>query len=213
MGQAVKLSDELVDEARAVVPFSQRSIAGQIELRELADIETGAGPNAVNRDNARRRMVIRCNTQGRDLASAVTEIQQKIQKQLNLPAGYFIEYSGQFESQQKATTPIAILAAVSVVGMFVVLMVLFPSVRIVLQILNALPTAFKGVHPMSKRPKEIDFDDRSVERLTSIQLPSSMTLRPASLAALLPLESSALGCIQIFLTPAAIACWMTSRVT
>ena len=117
---------------------------GQIELRELADIETGAGPNAVNRDNARRRMVIRCNTQGRDLASAVTEIQQRIQKQLNLPAGYFIEYSGQFESQQKATTLIAILAAVSVVGMFVVLMILFPSVRIVLQILNALPTAFIG---------------------------------------------------------------------
>ncbi len=89
-------------------------------------------------------MVIRCNTQGRDLASAVEEIQQRIQKQLNLPAGYFIEYSGQFESQQKATTLIAVLAAVSVVGMFVVLMILFPSVRIVLQILNALPTAFIG---------------------------------------------------------------------
>jgi len=117
---------------------------GQIELRELADIETGAGPNAVNRDNARRRMVIRCNTQGRDLASAVTEIQQRIQKQLNLPAGYFLEYSGQFESQQKATNLIAVLAAVSVVGMFIVLMILFPSVRIVLQILNALPTAFIG---------------------------------------------------------------------
>ncbi len=117
---------------------------GQIELRELADIESGAGPNAVNRDNARRRMVIRCNTQGRDLASAVSEIQQRIQQQLNLPAGYFLEYSGQFESQQNATNLIAVLAVVSVVGMFIVLMVLFPSVRIVLQILNALPTAFVG---------------------------------------------------------------------
>ena len=57
------------------------------------------------------------------------------------------------------------------------------------------------------------FDDRSMERLTSIQLPSSMTLSPASLAAWLPLASSAPGCIQIFLTPVAIACWMTSRVT
>lgn len=117
---------------------------GQIELRELADIESGAGPNAVNRDNARRRLVIRCNTQGRDLASAVSEIQQRIQKQLNLPAGYFLEYSGQFESQQNATNLIAVLAVVSVVGMFIVLMILFPSVRIVLQILNALPTAFIG---------------------------------------------------------------------
>ena len=64
--------------------------------------------------------------------------------QITLPEGYFIEYGGQFESQQRATTLILTLAAISVVGMFVVLMILYPSVRIVLQILNALPTAFIG---------------------------------------------------------------------
>ncbi|MDA1049354.1 MAG: efflux RND transporter permease subunit [Planctomycetota bacterium] len=117
---------------------------GQIELRELADIGEGAGPNAVNRENARRRIVIRCNTQDRDLASAVAEIEQRVQSQVVLPAGYFVEYGGQFESQQRATRLIVILAGVSVIGMFVVLMILFPSVRIVLQILNALPTAFIG---------------------------------------------------------------------
>ncbi len=117
---------------------------GQIELRELADIGPGSGPNAVNRENARRRMVIRCNTQDRDLASAVMEIQRRVDRQVDLPEGYFIEYGGQFESQQRATRTIIILAGVSVVGMFVVLMVLFPSVRVVLQILNALPTAFIG---------------------------------------------------------------------
>ncbi len=117
---------------------------GQIELRELADIGEGMGPNAVNRENARRRIVIRCNTQERDLASAVAEIQQRVQSQVQLPEGYFMEYGGQFESQQRATTLILVLAGVSVVGMFVVLMILFPSVRIVLQILNALPTAFIG---------------------------------------------------------------------
>ena len=63
---------------------------------------------------------------------------------MELPEGYFVEYGGQFESQQRATTLIVILAGVSVVGMFVVLMMLYPSVRIVLQILNALPTAFIG---------------------------------------------------------------------
>ena len=117
---------------------------GQIELRELADVGEGLGPNAVNRENARRRIVIRCNTQGRDLASAVGAIQEQVQEQITLPEGYFIEYGGQFESQQRATTLIIILAGVSVIGMFVVLLVLFPSVRIVLQILNALPTAFIG---------------------------------------------------------------------
>jgi Cu/Ag efflux pump CusA len=88
--------------------------------------------------------VIRCNTQGRDLASAVAEIRRRIDLEIQLPEGYFIEYSGQFESQERATNLIAVLAAVSVVGMFVVLMILFPSVRITLQILNALPTAFIG---------------------------------------------------------------------
>ena len=99
---------------------------GQVELRELADIGEGAGPNAVNRENARRRIVIRCNTQDRDLASAVAEIQQRVDEQVQLPEGYFVEYGGQFESQQRATTLIVVLAAVSVVGMFVVLMILYP---------------------------------------------------------------------------------------
>ena len=117
---------------------------GQIELSEVATISEGTGPNSVNRENARRRIVIRCNTQGRDLASAVAEIKANVSNQVQVPAGYFIEYGGQFESQQRATQLIAVLAAVSVVGMFVVLLLLFPSVRIVLQILNALPTAFIG---------------------------------------------------------------------
>lgn len=117
---------------------------GQIELREVADIGEGTGPNSVNRENARRRIVIRCNTQGRDLASAVDEIKQRVGAEVQMPVGYFIEYGGQFESQQRATQLIIVLAGISVVGMFVVLMLLFRSVRIVLQILNALPTAFIG---------------------------------------------------------------------
>jgi HME family heavy-metal exporter len=84
------------------------------------------------------------NTQDRDLASAVAEIQERISSRVTLPEGYFVEYGGQFESQQHATRVIGILAAVSAAGMCVVLMILFPSVRIVGQILNALPTAFIG---------------------------------------------------------------------
>lgn len=117
---------------------------GQIELCDVATIFESVGPNSVNRENARRRIVIRCNTEGRDLASAVTEIRQRVDSQVTMPVGYYVEYGGQFESQQNATRLIVILAGLSVVGMFGVLMILFPSVRIVLQILNALPTAFIG---------------------------------------------------------------------
>jgi HME family heavy-metal exporter len=117
---------------------------GQVELRELAQIEEGTGPNAVNRENARRRIVIRCNTQGRDLASVVGDIRQRVGREVPLPDGYFVEYGGQFESQQRATTLITALALVSIVGMLVVLMMLYPSFPIALQILNAVPTAFIG---------------------------------------------------------------------
>src|SRR5439155_23154016 len=84
------------------------------------------------------------NTEDRDLASAVAEIQERVDAAVVLPQGYTVEYGGQFESQQRATTLIVVLGLLSLVGMFVVLMLLFPSVRISLQILNAVPAAFIG---------------------------------------------------------------------
>ena len=115
-------------------------------LGEVADIGDGLGPNAVNRENVRRRIIVRCNVQDRDLASTVAEIQKRVDDRVKpaLPPGYSIDYGGQFENQKRATRLITALAAVSVVGMFAVLLVLFPSPRVVFQILNALPTAFVG---------------------------------------------------------------------
>jgi HME family heavy-metal exporter len=74
----------------------------------------------------------------------VADIKQRIRERVTLPEGYFIEYGGQFESQHRATLLISILALVSFVGMYVVLYLLYPSARIVLQVLNALPAAFIG---------------------------------------------------------------------
>ncbi|QDU11842.1 efflux RND transporter permease subunit [Gimesia aquarii] len=118
---------------------------GQIRLREVADFPGSAsGPNLVNRENVRRRQTIRSNVSGRDLASAVVEIEKRVRDQVALPTGYFVEFGGQFEAQRSATFLITILAIVSVAGIFIVLMMLYPSVRITFQILNAIPTAFIG---------------------------------------------------------------------
>lgn len=120
----------------------------QVRLKDLADITppTGgdAGANQVKRDNVRRRIVIRCKAEDRDLKSVVTDIKAAINQQVAMPTGYDVEYGGQFESEARATRLIRILSVVSVVGMFFVLYMLFPSVRIVLQILIAIPTAFVG---------------------------------------------------------------------
>ena len=116
-----------------------------IPLGEVAEIPGGsAGANQINRENARRRLVVRCNTLGGDMAGAVAEIDRRVRERVPLPQGYFIEYGGQFESGRSATVLIAVLAMVSFLGVFVVLLMLRPSVRIVLQILNAIPTAFIG---------------------------------------------------------------------
>jgi HME family heavy-metal exporter len=118
---------------------------GQVELGKLVTFDEEAiGPNYVNHDNVRRRMVIRCNTQGRDLAGVVADIEARVKAEIVLPESYAIEYGGQFESQRRATRLIAILALVSIIGMFAVLLMLYPSVRITLQVLNAIPTAFIG---------------------------------------------------------------------
>ncbi|MEY3033070.1 MAG: Nickel and cobalt resistance protein CnrA, partial [Planctomycetota bacterium] len=63
---------------------------GQIELRDIADIGPGSGPNSINRENSRRRLVVRCNTQGRDLATAVADIERRISREVELPEGFFI---------------------------------------------------------------------------------------------------------------------------
>jgi CzcA family heavy metal efflux pump len=118
---------------------------GQIRLREVADFPKDAsGPNLVNRENVRRRQTIRCNVAGRDLDSTAKEIERLVRERVKMPPGYFVEFGGQFEAQRSATQLIAVLAVVSVSGIFLVLMTLYPSMRITLQILNAIPTAFIG---------------------------------------------------------------------
>lgn len=121
---------------------------GHLHLEQLADITppTGgdSGANQVKRENLRRRLIVRCNAAGRDLASVVRDIQQVVDARVSLPEGYFIEYGGQFQSQQRAARTLFILAALSAAGIFLVLLMPLPSVRIVLQILNAVPTAFIG---------------------------------------------------------------------
>lgn len=72
------------------------------------------------------------------------EIEQKVKQRVQLPTGYFPEFGGQFEAQRSATLRISSLAGVSLAGIFVVLMMLYPSARITFQILNAIPTAFVG---------------------------------------------------------------------
>lgn len=117
---------------------------GVIPLSSVADIYEYGGPNTINREDARRRIVIRVFTEDADLATAVAAIQTKINETIELPEGYFISYGGQFEAQQAATQRILILSVASLLVIFVLLYSTFSSFNIALQILIALPIAFIG---------------------------------------------------------------------
>ncbi|WP_428306303.1 efflux RND transporter permease subunit [Lacipirellula sp.] len=118
---------------------------GGVPLSAVADVVEASGPNTINRENVRRRIVVSCNTTGRDLASVVGDIQKRLAPiQASLPTGYFIQYGGQFESQQSATQMIGLLSLASLACMFLALYTLFRSVNLALQVLAALPMAAIG---------------------------------------------------------------------
>lgn len=115
-----------------------------IPLKQIAKIEFENGINSIYHENTQRRIVISANVQGRDLGSTVQELQGKIKTGLQLPQGYYIEYGGQFESQQSASKLIMILSIFSLAGIFLVLYSHFNSSRIVLQIMLNIPLALIG---------------------------------------------------------------------
>lgn len=118
---------------------------GQIPLESVAKIYQSGGPNTVNRENVRRRVILQCNVSDRGVVDVVQDIQRKVAPVIaSLPEGYFVEYSGQFESQQSASRLIAVLFSISLIGVFLALYSMFRSVNLSLQVMTALPMAFIG---------------------------------------------------------------------
>ena len=118
---------------------------GAVKLEDVARIYKAGGPNTINREQVRRRIIVQCNVSDRGLVDVVNDIKVRVGPIVDeLPAGYFVEYSGQFESQQSASRTIAVLFVASLVGIFLVLDKMFHSVNLSLQVMTALPMAFIG---------------------------------------------------------------------
>ncbi len=141
----MRLTDEARNDPDAIKRIPIDTIGGRvIPLGVLANVEEAKGPNIINRENVRRRIVIQANVSERDLVSAVAEIQQRLGTEVKLPDGYFVTYGGQFESQASASRLIAILSLFSLSGMFIVLYAHFRSAMFAVQIMLNIPMAFIG---------------------------------------------------------------------
>ena len=126
---------------KILVPTSNGSM---IPIKELADIRTITGPLIVYRDNHARFCAVKFSVRGRDMGSAVAEAREKVAKQVELPDGYTLKWTGDFENQQRATKRLAQVVPVSIIIIFLILFMLFGSSRDAGLVLLNVPYAAVG---------------------------------------------------------------------
>ncbi len=137
------------DEAREDIQRVRETLVttpsgARLPLHALADVRRDRGPNTVSRENVQRKIVVSANAAGRDLHSLVEEIRGAVADAVPLPAGYRVEYGGQFESAAQATRTLLILGIGVVIGIFLLLYVAFKSGRDAALVMLNLPLALIG---------------------------------------------------------------------
>lgn len=141
----VRLSGELKKDIKDIqnllIPTPQGT---QIPLSQLADVQIKDGPNQIQREDAKRRIIVGFNVGNRDVQSIVNELQQKIDKQLKFPTGYYVTYGGAFENLNAAKKRLLIAVPVSLLLIFVLLYFAFNSVKQSLLIYSAIPVSAIG---------------------------------------------------------------------
>jgi cobalt-zinc-cadmium resistance protein CzcA len=115
-----------------------------IPLSQLADIVVEEGPAQITRENIHRRIAVEANVRGTDLASFVADVQQAVATQVTLPTGYYVEYGGQFENLQRASSRLLLVVPVALFLIFVLLYTTFGAVRPALLIYFNIPIAATG---------------------------------------------------------------------
>ena len=133
-GSMEHIRDLMIDDANG----------NKIPLSYVADVESSMGPNTINRENVKRKVVISANTRGRDLRSVVNDIQDIVDAEIVLPEGYHIEYGGQFESEQAASRTLLLTSLMSIVVIFLLLYMEFKNARQSGIVLLNLPLALIG---------------------------------------------------------------------
>jgi cobalt-zinc-cadmium resistance protein CzcA len=115
-----------------------------VPLREIATIEISTGPNAINRENGKRRVVVTANVRSRDLGSFVTELQQRMRGEARLPPGYWIEYGGTFEQLISARARLLLVVPLAMALILGLLYLAFRSLRDSLLVFTGVPLALSG---------------------------------------------------------------------
>ncbi|MDQ3012666.1 MAG: CusA/CzcA family heavy metal efflux RND transporter, partial [Acidobacteriota bacterium] len=141
----VRFPESLRNDAETVAQLPLTAPGGErLRLSDVAEVSLTRTPDLINRENSQRRIVIQSNVRGRDIGSFVAEAQKKIVETTTLPTGYIMTWGGQFENQQRATRRLFIVVPLALLLIFVLLFVMFGSVKHSLLIILNVPFALVG---------------------------------------------------------------------
>ncbi|MGE4488082.1 MAG: efflux RND transporter permease subunit [Kiritimatiellales bacterium] len=115
-----------------------------VSLEQVADVREVVGPIQINREKNQRRWIVQGNVRGRDLGSVAADIRERIKDRVKLPPGYFVEYGGQFENQQRAMARLSIIVPIVIAAVFVLLWMTFGAWRDAVIIIINIPLALIG---------------------------------------------------------------------
>jgi cobalt-zinc-cadmium resistance protein CzcA len=135
------MRNNLEDVKNLLIPTTKGT---QIPLYQLAKVEIKNGPNQIQREDAKRRIIIGFNIRGRDVQTIVNELQHKVDAQIKFPSGYYVTYGGAFENLNAAKQRLMIAVPVSLVLIFILLFFAFNSVKQGLLIYSAIPLSAIG---------------------------------------------------------------------
>ncbi|MFV1988896.1 MAG: efflux RND transporter permease subunit [Gemmatimonadota bacterium] len=136
--------DQRVDAAAIGRALVSTPAGPTVPLSQLASVVSGRGPNTISRQNVQRKIVVSANVAGRDVGSAVEELRSRVEAEVALPQGYYVEYGGQFESGREATRRITILSLFSIAAIFLIMFHEFGSFRTATLLMVNLPLALAG---------------------------------------------------------------------
>ncbi len=141
----VRLPEDVRQDADAIgnLPI-QRSQNDYVPLKELATVELVLGYNQVYRENGKRRVVVTANVRGRDLGSFVNDVKQTIGDNVEIPAGYWVEYGGTYQKLQSASNRLSVVVPITLLLIIVLLLFALGSFKDTLVIFTGVPLALTG---------------------------------------------------------------------
>ncbi len=141
---ALDTSDETHPDRAISVIGSKAVPPGTVPLREVARIETTLGPNQINRENGKRRVVVTANVRDRDLGSFVEALRTAVDSEVTVPAGYWVEYGGTFEQLISASRRLSVVVPVTLIIIFALLFWAFASIKDAAIVFTGVPLALTG---------------------------------------------------------------------